>query len=78
MNIEEYKKQLKAMTEEEIAEMIQDIRRNKTTSMSATRIKAVKEKTKRTNVKSAVSSLSSKEKAELKELLLSMQEEEKE
>ena len=75
MKIEEYQKQLEDMTEEEINELILDIRRNRNTSMTTSRVAAVKKKTKEKNVKSAASSLSAEEKAELREMLLAMKEE---
>ncbi len=75
MNIEEYTEQLKNMTDAEIGVLIQDIRRSRNTSMNSSRIKAVKKKTRETNVKSAITGFSSEEKEELKKLLAGMKEE---
>lgn len=69
MNLEEYEKHLKDMTEEELEEHISEIRKNRTETMSAGRIKATKKKTKQKNAKSAISDLSPEEKAKLIELL---------
>ncbi len=74
MILEEFSKQLKGMTEEEIDELILDIRRSRNTSMSTSRVAAVKKKSKEKSVKSVASSLSDEDKAELKKMLLAMQE----
>lgn len=64
MRIEEYQKHLEEMSEEELLELIQDFNRNRQT-VTQQRIKAVKEKSTKGNLKSALSNLTEEEKAEL-------------
>ena len=66
MNLEEYKQHLKEMNDDELMAWIHDIRRNREQSMSVTRVAAVKKKTQGKSAKSAIASLSTEEKAELR------------
>lgn len=70
MRIEEYEKLLTTMTTEELNELVHDIRRNRTT-MTESRIKAVREKTKNKNMKTIVSEMTEQEKDALKQQLIS-------
>ena len=69
MRIEEYEKLLTTMTEEELNELIRDIRRNRTT-MTESRVKAVRERTKSKNMKSIVSDMTDEEKKVFKQQLI--------
>lgn len=64
MRIEEYKKLLEDMSEEEILELVEDLRINRQTVTQA-RIQAVRKKSKSKNAKAAVKSLSYEEKVDL-------------
>lgn len=70
MTLEEFEKHLVDMSAEEVMELIHDLRRNREQSMSSTRIKAVKKKSKEKNLKSALSGLTAEEKQLLIEKFL--------
>ncbi len=62
MNLEEFQQHLTGMNEEELMTLIHDLRRNREQSMSVTRIKAVKKKSKEKSLKSALSDLTDEQK----------------
>lgn len=65
MRIEEYEKLLETMTEEELLELIMDIRVNRQT-ITQQRVQAVKKKAASKNVKAATKDLSDEEKEQLR------------
>ncbi len=70
MKLEEYKTHLKEMSDVELMELIDDIRKNRENSMSVTRVKAVKKKAEGKSVKSAIGSLTQEQIAELRKKFL--------
>ena len=76
MNIEDYKQHLKDMSDEEVEELIAEIRKSQATSMSVTRITATKKKTKTKNAKSAISDMTPEEKDKLRQMILEMKDKE--
>ncbi len=69
MKIEEFQRSLTEMSEEEIIDMILDIRKNRSKhTISEKKVKQVRAKAKATSVKETVKGLTKAEQAELREL----------
>ena len=69
MKIEDFKKLLLDMSEEELYEMLKELNLNKTESMSESKVKKVRERSKKKNTTAFFKSLSTEEKQQLIETI---------
>lgn len=65
MKIEDFKKILTQMTDEELYEMLKEISANKAESMSEAKVRKVREKTKKKNTSEYIKGLSAEERQQL-------------
>ncbi len=69
MQIEDFKKLLLDMSEEELYEMLKELNLNKTESMNENRVKQVRERSKKKNTTAFFQSLTTEEKKQLIETI---------